>query len=261
MLLPRIIPVLLHTKEGLIKTENFSNPKYIGDPLNAVRIFNEKKVDELIFLDIEASKLKREPHYELIKKIASECNMPLTYGGGINSVSQIENIIKLGVEKISINSSAISTPELITQAADRFGRQSIVVTIDIKLSGLFRKSYKIFDHKTKTTSNIELLTHLKKIQELGAGEIVINSFDKDGTMLGYDYNLIDYIKPSIKVPLTALGGASKLSDMTNLFKKYGLIGAAAGSIFVFKGKYRAVLIQYPSNKEKKLLYSLPYFIS
>jgi len=255
MILPRIIPCLLIQNGGLVKTVNFKSPKYIGDPLNAVRIFNELAVDELIFLDINASLLRKEPNYELIKKLSSECNMPLCYGGGLNSINQVERIVSYGVEKIALNSASFQKNNLISDAVKIFGSQSLVLSIDIKKSKFFRNNYEIYN-KTQNKRLPEVLSHIINMQKLGIGEILVNSVDKDGIMTGYDFDLVDYIRPSIKVPLTIMGGAGEYNDFKNLYKRYGLVGMAAGSTFVFSGKFRAVLINYPNKKEKNNLFEV-----
>lgn len=254
MLYPRIIPCLLVHNKGLVKTVKFSDPKYVGDPLNAVRIFNEKEVDELIVLDIDASVENREPDYKMIKNLASECRMPLCYGGGIKTVAQAEKIFSLGVEKIAISSAAIENADLIQEIAERVGSQSVVVVLDIKKS--FLGGYEVVIHNGKKKTGINPLKYIKVLQKLGVGEIVINSIDQDGVMKGYDINIIEEIHKIMKVPLTVLGGASCLEDIGKLIRKFGIIGIAAGSLFVFKGKYKAVLISYPSHDEKEQLVKL-----
>jgi cyclase len=253
MLKPRIIPCLLIKNGGLVKTVNFTNPKYVGDPINAVKIFNEKEVDELIILDIDATVLGKEPNYTLIKNIATECRMPLCYGGGVKTIKQVEKIINLGVEKVAISSAAIQTPELISTAAARVGNQSIVVVMDVKKTGL-RRRYELFTKNGLDNTGINPSEFAKKVESLGAGEIVINSIEQDGAMKGYDLDIVKEIRASISLPMTVLGGAATLDDMAGLIKEYGVIGASAGSLFVFKGKYRAVLINYPSQAEKNLLF-------
>ncbi|MFL0658156.1 AglZ/HisF2 family acetamidino modification protein [Cylindrospermopsis raciborskii UAM/DH-MRr] len=252
MLLPRIIPCLLLHGGGLVKTIRFASPKYVGDPINAVRIFNEKEVDELIISDIDATKCELEPDYALIANLAAECRMPLCYVGGVKTVAQVERIISLGVEKVGISSAAIYSPELISESAKRVGNQSIVVVLDVKKTGSSNQ-YCVFTHNGKRKTTIDPAAFARTAESLGAGEIVINSIDKDGTMEGYDTSLIETIKRNIHIPLTALGGASSLEDIQNLIKQFGIIGAAAGSLFVFKGKYRAVLIQYPQHEQKAKL--------
>jgi cyclase len=253
MLRPRIIPCLLIHNGGLVKTVRFGAPKYVGDPLNAVRIFNEKEVDELMVVDIDASRYSREPDYKLIANLALECRMPLSYGGGVKTVEQFDRIISLGVEKVAVSSAAVDDPTLISRAAARIGRQSVVVVIDVKKSGLLRKHEVVTLNATKR-SGLDPTTFAVKLQELGAGEIVLNNVDRDGEMKGYDFDLIDSVRNAISTPLTVLGGAGSLDDIRSLVSRYGIIGAAAGSLFVFKGKYRAVLINYPSLEEKLGIY-------
>ena len=254
MLRPRIIPCLLIHKNGLTKTINFSQHKYLGDPLNAIRIFNEKEADELFVADIDATAYGREPDYMLIEKLASECRMPFCYAGGIKTVEQAERIINLGVEKIGISSAAIENPNLITEISQRLGNQSVVVVFDVKKVGLF-KSYEIFTHNGMQSSGLNPIEFSKKIEKLGAGEILINSIDCDGIMNGYDLELVKNIRKSINLPLSVLGGAGSYEHIKALIKMNGVIGACVGSFFVFKGKYKAVLIQYPSRAEKDTILS------
>lgn len=249
MLRPRIIPCLLVHDKGLVKTIRFSEHKYVGDPINAVKIFNEKEVDELIVLDIDATRDGREPDYKMISHLAEECRMPLCYGGGIKTREQISNIINLGVEKVAISTGAISNPRLITEAAKKVGNQSIVVVLDVK-KRLFADKYEVMINNGRKSTGKCPFELAKEMQELGAGEIVINSIDNDGVMKGYDHILIEKMRKSIHIPLTVLGGAGSLEDIGLVFKRHGTLGAAAGSLFVFKGKFRAVLISYPSRSEK-----------
>jgi len=253
MLRPRIIPCLLVHQGGLYKTTHFERPKYVGDPLNAVRIFNEKEVDELMVVDIDASRYGNEPDYALISNLANECRMPLCYGGGVKSVEQIDRIIGLGVEKVSVSSAAIADPSLVTKAAARVGSQSIVVAIDVKKTGFFKKPEVVFLNATQRTS-LDPSEWAKRLQAMGAGEIILNMVDQDGDMKGYDFEIIDSVRAETTIPLTVLGGAGSLDDIRALIKRYGIIGAAAGSLFVFKGKYRAVLISYPNQEEKEKLF-------
>jgi imidazole glycerol-phosphate synthase subunit HisF len=254
MLFPRIIPCLLIKDKGLVKTVNFKNPKYVGDPINAVRIFNEKEVDEIIVIDIDATAEKREPDYNMIEHLAAECRMPLCYGGGITTSNQVQNIIQLGVEKVAISSAAISNPELISKSAERVGNQSIVVVLDVKKQTSEGK-YIVWTHNGQKNTNQNVVELAMKMEKLGAGEIVMNSIDNDGVMKGYDLSLVEEVKKSINIPLTVLGGAGSLLDIGKLLNKFGIIGASAGSLFVFKGVYKAVLISYPSRAEKQLLIS------
>lgn len=253
MLRPRIIPCLLLHKGGLYKTVGFGQPKYVGDPLNAVRIFNEKEVDELMVIDIDASRLGQEPDYKLIASLAMECRMPLCYGGGVKTAEQIDRIIGLGVEKVAIASAAVNSPDLIREATSRVGSQSVVAVIDVKKTGLFRK-YEVVTMNATHRTGLEPAAWAIKLQQLGVGEIILNSVDNDGDMKGYDFFLIDLVRNAISTPLTVVGGAGSMEDIRNLVSRYGIIGAAAGSHFLFKGKYRAVLINYPNRKEKDGIY-------
>jgi cyclase len=252
MLRPRLIPCLLVHNGGLVKTVNFANPKYVGDPINAVRIYNEKEVDELVVLDIDATVKGAEPDYQLISHLASECRMPLCYGGGVRTVEQIEKIISLGVEKVVVSSAAVGNPALISDAASRVGSQSVVVVIDVKKSGLLRR-YEVVTHNASRRTGLYPIEFASQMAEFGAGEIVINSVDRDGGMKGYDLDLIEQVRQAVHLPLTVLGGAGSLDDLKELISRYGIIGAAAGSLFVFKGRYRAVLINYPNRAEKEAL--------
>jgi cyclase len=238
--------------KGLVKTVNFKNPKYVGDPINAVRIFNEKEVDELIVLDIDATLGKRGPDYNMVENLAAECRMPLCYGGGVTTSEQVQRIIQLGVEKVAISSTAIENPNLVTEAAECMGNQSVVVVLDVRKS-ITGDKYEVWTHNGSKNTGKCPSKIAQQMERLGAGEIVINSIDNDGLMKGYDLTLVEKIRESISVPLTILGGAGSLHDIGQLIHKYGAIGAAAGSLFVFKGVYRAVLINYPKRKEKDAL--------
>lgn len=249
LLRPRIIPCLLVHNEGLVKTQQFGNPKYVGDPINAVRIFNEKEVDELTVLDIDASVRGVDPDYQMIKYLANECRMPLCYGGGVKTAQQVENIIKLGVEKVALSSTIIGNSNVISEAAERVGRQSIVAVLDVKKTGLLGRHEVVIHNATKRTG-LDPVELAEQAEQLGAGELVINSVDRDGMMNGYDLDLISRIWKRTSIPLTALGGAGSLADVEELLGRHPIIGAAAGSLFVFKGKLRAVLINYPSHVEK-----------
>lgn len=252
MLRPRIIPSLLVHDSGLVKTVNFKNPKYVGDPINAVRIFNEKEVDELAVFDIDATVLGKEPDYVLIEKLANQSRMPLCYGGGVKTVDQAQKIFGLGIEKIALSSAVMENPNLITQIADRVGSQSVIVVMDVKKKLL--GGYEIYTHNGKKATGLNPITFAEKAEKLGAGEIVINSIDQDGAMKGFDMNLIDKITEKITIPVTVLGGAGSLQDIKKVIDRHGIIGVAAGSLFVFKGIYKAVLINYPAKKEKEELY-------
>jgi len=237
---------------GLVKTVNFGNPKYVGDPINAVKIFNEKEVDEIIVVDIDASVYGRKPDYELIENLAAECRMPLCYGGGVKTVEEIEEIISLGVEKVAISSAAIGNPDLIAKAAEVVGSQSIVVVMDVKKVDA-SELYEIFIHNGTKATGLNPVEFARRAEDLGAGELVINSIDCDGLMKGYDLQLARRVREANNLPMTVLGGAGSLQDIAALIELFGTIGAAAGSLFVFKGSYRAVLINYPSRSEKDAL--------
>ena len=255
MLRPRIIPCLLIHKGGLVKTQGFKSPKYVGDPINAVKIFNEKEADELVVLDIDATVNCVEPNYALIAKLAAECRMPLCYGGGITSAKQSARIIDLGVEKIAVSSAAVANPALLTEISDAIGRQSVVAVIDVRnKAGLFAKGYEVCTHNAKTAHKHDPIALAKSLQAAGAGEIVINSIDFDGEMKGYDITLARQMRDALSVPLTMLGGAGSLDDIGALVRACGVVGAAAGSLFVFKGRYRAVLISYPNEQQKTALF-------
>ena len=243
MLRPRIIPCLLMSKNGLVKTVKFQKPKYVGDPINAVKIFNEKKVDELIILDIDASKNSKSPDLKKLEVIANESRMPLTYGGGITTVEQAKNIISLGYEKISISSYVLENIEIIDKIANAIGSQSVVVTVDYKKNFLTKK-YNIFTLNGTIKHNKNIYDLVKKIEELGAGEILFNSIDRDGTKIGYDINFAKEIRAKVNTQISFMGGAKDVFDMENLIDNVGIVGAVAGSMFVFKGKFNAVLLSY-----------------
>lgn len=250
MLRPRIIPCLLIHKGGLVKTVGFDKPKYVGDPLNAVRIFNEKEVDELMVVDIDATRQQRDPDYALIAKLASECRMPLAYGGGVHTVEQFERLISLGVEKVAASAAAVADLGLITRAAERVGGQSVVVVVDVRKKG---PDYEVCTHNGTRATGLDAVDFARRAETAGVGEIVVNSIDRDGRMEGYDLDLVRLVRNAVSCPLTVLGGAGSLADVGELVGEFGTIGAAAGSVFVFKGVYRAVLINYPARKDKDAL--------
>ncbi len=251
MLRPRIIPCLLVRNKGLVKTVKFDNPKYVGDPINAVKIFNEKEADELIVFDIDATVNGTDPDYAMIRKLAAECRMPLCYGGGIRDMDQVRQIIALGVEKVAISSAAMRNPELIEGIAGEIGSQSVVVVLDVRRS-LFGR-YEVVTHNGRNGSGLSPWEAARKAESMGAGEIVINSVDRDGEMKGYDLDLAQRIRDSVALPMSVLGGAGSLDDIGRLIETCGVVGAAAGSLFVFKGPYKAVLINYPNTLERQAL--------
>jgi cyclase len=257
MLFPRIIPVLLVHKKGLVKTVKFKDPKYVGDPLNAVRIFNEKEVDELTVLDIDATAQGREPDYKMIENLATECRMPLCYGGGIKTVEQANHILNLGVEKVALSSAALDQPELIRAIAKQVGRQSVVIVLDVKKKFLGGK-YECYTHNGKNSQKVCPFEFAQTAEKLGAGELIINSIDNDGCMQGYDLALIKKTRSLVSIPITVLGGAGTHAHIKELLNQEKIIGAAAGSLFVFKGKYKAVLINYPTKTEKSEILKVIY---
>jgi cyclase len=243
----RVIPCLLLRNNGLVKTIKFTNPAYVGDPINAVRIFNDKEVDELIFLDISATLEHRPPPFKVISEIASECFMPLGYGGGIRSVSDMKTIFSLGVEKVCVNTAAVDDPDLIASAAEAFGSQSIVVSIDVGRD-LFGR-HKVFTHSGTRNRKLDPAEFAFLMEKKGAGELFVNSIDRDGTMSGYDLELLKRVTEAVGIPVVACGGAGKIEHFVEAAKQGGVSAVAAGSMFVFSGKHRAVLITYPSREE------------
>jgi cyclase len=241
----RVIPVLLLVDQGLHKTVKFKNPVYVGDPLNAVKIFNEKEVDELIFLDIHATRDKREPDYEFLKRLAGECFMPLTYGGGINHIDQIRKLNACGIEKVSINSASLDNLLLIREAANTYGSSTIVVSVDVR-QDLFGR-YKVYGKNGSKPYKLGLWDYLSELEAAGAGEILLTNIDKEGTYSGYDLKLIEQASAKVKIPLIANGGASSFDALKPALKA-GASAVAAGSIFVFYGPHKAVLINYPSSE-------------
>jgi cyclase len=243
----------LLNNNGLVKTIKFKNPTYVGDPINAVKIFNEKEVDELILIDINATAEQREPRYKEIKDIASEAFMPVCYGGGVTTVEQMRKLFALGVEKVSVSAAALETPAFVEQAARQFGSQSIIVTLDVKKSR-FGRTYQIVTHNATIITKLIPLEVAQRMAEMGAGELLINSVDRDGLMNGYDEDLIKQISDAVHIPVIALGGAGSLQHLQSVVYNGGASAAAAGSMFVFHGKYKAVLINYPTQQELKKLF-------
>lgn len=245
----RVIPVLLVHNNNLVKSVNFKNYRYIGDPINAVKIFNEKEVDELALIDISATKEKRPPNIQQIQEIAGEAFMPLSYGGGVTNINQVQQILFSGIEKVIINKAAITIPNLISEIAERFGSQSIVASIDIK-KNIWGK-YKVYTDNGKKNSDWDPVEFAIHCQKKGAGEILLNSIDHDGTYTGYDLELIKKVTSSVSIPVIACGGAGSLTDFSNAVLQGHASAVAAGSIFVFQRPHNAVLLSYPSIKELK----------
>ncbi len=254
MLRPRVIPCLLLQDGGLVKTVRFKDAKYVGDPVNAIKIFNEKLVDELMVVDIDATVEGRGPDLKLIRDFAVECRMPLTYGGGVTSVAQVQDIVGLGVEKVALSHTAIENPGLLTEMASAVGSQSVVAVLDVKPGGLMGGRYDIYTHNGTRRVKVDLFDMIATLQDAGIGELVINTIHLDGEMKGYDLKLATKVMEHLRVPVTFLGGAGRLEDISALVEACGTVGCAAGSLFVFKGRYRAVLINYPDPGTKEALF-------
>jgi len=253
VLRPRIIPCLLVHNGGLVKTVRFGQPKYVGDPINAVKIFNEKEADELVVLDIDATVEGAEPNLKLIGHLAAECRMPLCYGGGVRSAEAARGIVGLGVEKVAVSAAAVENPSLLTDIAGEIGRQSVVAVLDVRRSRN-RRDYEVWTHNGTRKSGRGLLDLAAELERAGAGEIMVNSIDRDGTMEGFDLDLAGAVRAALGIPITILGGAGSLAHLEQLIQRCGALGVAAGSLFVFKGPYRAVLINYPSEVQKEDLF-------
>ena len=247
----RVIPCLLLRGYGLVKTRKFKDPVYIGDPVNAVRIFSEKEVDELVILDIDASREGREPNFDLINEIAGECFMPVAYGGGIRTLDQVRRLIRCGVEKVVINSAAVESTQIITEAAEVFGSQAVVAAVDVRRTLL--GSYKVVAKSGTVESRFKLDEYLQRLQTAGAGEIFINSVDRDGGMAGYDLELLRLVTKNVTVPVVACGGAGTVEHLSQAIKEGGASAVAAGSMFVFHGRHRAVLINYPDENIRNFI--------
>ncbi len=251
---PRIIPCLLLKDKGLVKTIQFKDPTYVGDPINAVKIFNDAKADELVFLDITATNENRPPPLDVIKKIGDEAFMPFAVGGGIKTIEQVREIINAGAEKVVLNSSSIEHPKLITEIAKIFGSQSVICSIDAKKNK--NGNYDVYTHSGTINRNKEPTVLAKELEGLGAGEILINSIDRDGCQTGYDIELVKSVAEAVNIPVIACGGAGKLEDFKELIDQTNSSAVAAGSIFVFIGSKRAVLINYPDQEEIEEIFDL-----
>lgn len=251
MLKTRVIPCLLLRGQGLVKTTRFKDPKYVGDPINAIRIFNDKEVDELVLLDITASREGREPAYAIIEEVASECFMPLAYGGGIASVEQARRILRLGVEKVIFNKAAWAAPQVLRDASRAFGSQAVVASIDARRK-LFGRFEVVVDGGTRGTG-IDPADQARRMEDAGAGEILLNSIDRDGTMKGYETELIAKVSGAVGIPVIAAGGAGSVDDFRAAIQDGGCAAVSAGAMFVFHGPHRAVLITYPARAELEAL--------
>lgn len=252
----RIIPCLLLKNRALVKSIKFKNPTYVGDPINTVRIFNEMEVDELIFLDITATREKKPPQFELIHEIASECFMPFTYGGGISSIEDMKRIFSIGAEKISINTFAHKNPYFISKAADLFGSQSIIVSMDVKKNLL--EKYSVYTEDGGKNTGIDPVEFSVSMEKSGAGEILLTSMDRDGTFAGYDLGLIKMVSSEVEIPVIACGGAGCIADFRQVESQGGASAAAVGSLVLFQNKNRSVLINFPSPQELKTAFEAKY---
>ena len=252
---PRVIPVLLLSGDGLVKTIRFDQPKYLGDPINAMKIFNDSEVDELILLDITSGRNGHGPQWEKLAEIISEAFMPVTYGGAIREFSQVEKLFSLGVEKVAFNTAAFTAPGLLEQTAHAYGNQSVVAVIDFKKN--FWGRYDTFVDYGRQPTKIAPVEYARRMEELGAGEILLNSIDRDGTRTGYDLDIIKQVSQAVSIPVVACGGAHELKDFHRAIFGAGASAVAAGSMFVFHGKLRGVLINYPRPAELRELFQSP----
>ena len=252
-MIPRIIPVLLLANGGLVKTVHFDNARYIGDPINAVRIFNEKQVDELLVLDIQATREGRPPDETAIGEIVSEAFMPVGYGGGIRDLATATRLIQLGVEKVIVNTATVEDPTEVARIADRLGSSTLVASIDAKAYP--NGNHQVVTHGGTRATGIDVRTHAPELAKLGAGEIFVNSIDRDGSMAGFDIDLVRSVTSQVDIPVVACGGAATTADLVAAVRDGGASAAAAGSMFVFHGRHRAVLITYPSYKTRAELFS------
>jgi len=247
MLQTRVMPCLLVKNERLVKTVKFKSPSYIGDPINAIKIYNEKEVDELILLDITATIEQKPPSFTLVSEVTNECFMPLCYGGGIRTIDGIRKILSLGVEKVAVNSYAVENPIFIREASKEFGSQSIVVSVDVKKTLL--EKYLVYTHGGRKATNLNPVDFTRQMQAMGAGEILLNSIDRDGTWEGYDLDLIRRVTQMVTIPVIACGGAGNVGDFGEAVKKAGASAVAAGSMVVYQGKGLGVLINFPRRDE------------
>ena len=253
MLRTRVIPVLLLKERNLVKGHKFKNHKYVGDPINTVKIFNEKEVDELVFLDISATNENRGPDFNLLADIASEAFMPFAYGGGVKTVKQVEQLFSIGVEKVIINTAAFLDSNMVKEAVKVAGSQSVVVSMDVKMS-LFG-SYEVYINNGKTKTKLDPVSYAKQIQYYGVGELIVCSIDREGTGKGYDIKLLEIVSNAVDIPVIGLGGAGCLQDFADAKNQTVVSGLAASDFFVFHGKHKAVLITYPQYSELEKLFN------
>jgi cyclase len=250
--IPRLIPVLLILDGGLVKTIRFRDPRYVGDPINAVRIFNEKQADELVILDIGATVAGRGPDEAMIADVASEAFMPVAYGGGVRDLPTATRLIQSGVEKVVVNAAAVEQPDEVARISDRLGRSTLVISIDAarRRDGTFE----VVTRRGTRRTGLDVRAHAEAMSALGAGELFVNSVDRDGTMEGYDLDLVRSVASAVDIPVVACGGAGSLRDLADVVRSTGATAAAAGSIFVFHGRHRAVLITYPPYAARAALF-------
>jgi imidazole glycerol-phosphate synthase subunit HisF len=247
MLRARVIPVLLLRDGGLVKTVKFKDAVYLGDPINIIRIFNDKEVDELVLLDIDATVEGRRPPFEVIAQVTDECFMPLAYGGGVRQIEDVERLVAMGVEKVAINSYAVERPAFVREAADVVGSSSVVVAIDVRRSRLGR--YEVMTHGGKKATGLDPVRFAEEMERQGAGELLVTAIDRDGTMQGYDIGLVRRIADAVGIPIISAGGAGSVADLAAAIRDGGASAAAAGSMFVFQGRHRAVLVNTPGDAE------------
>jgi cyclase len=241
------MPCLLLKDGSLVKTIQFKDPSYVGDPINTIRIYNDKEVDELIVVDIAATVENKEPNFPLLREIASECFMPVTYGGAVQTLKQVETIFRLGIEKVAVNSYAFKNPQFVRAIASAFGNQSVVISIDVKKN--LWGQYKVYARGGREATGLDPVEHAVRMEEMGAGEILLTSIDRDGTMQGYDLDLIRRVAGAVHLPVIACGGAGRVADFGEAVKQGGASAAAAGSMVVYYGRNRAVLINFPTRRE------------
>jgi cyclase len=247
MLRPRVIPCLLLRGSGLVKTVRFKDPLYVGDPVNAIRIFNEKEVDELVLLDIAATPAGRRPDLSIIRAVSEECFMPLAYGGGVRSLDEVGRLLALGVEKVILNTAAAVDPDVVTSAARRFGSQAVVVSVDVRRS--WTRRYEVVTEGGKRKVADDPTSYVRRMESAGAGEVLLTAVDRDGTRAGYDIDLVQAVSGAVSIPVVACGGAGSVGDLARVVHEGGASAAAAGSLFVLHGPHRAVLVTYPSAAE------------
>lgn len=253
MIQTRVIPCLLLRGSGLVKTVRFKEPRYLGDPINIVRLFNDKEVDELVLLDISATSESRGPRMDLLLAMCTECFMPLCYGGGVRTLDDMHALFSMGVEKVSLNTRAFEDPALVTAAAERFGSQSVIVSIDVR-RGLLRRQQVVVRAGRQKTGR-DPVEYAVEMERRGAGEILLNSVDRDGTMQGYDLDLIRRVTSAVSIPVVACGGAANVEDLGRAVRQGGAAAAAAGSLFVYQGPHRAVLVTYPEPRVLEALFA------